>query len=811
MEEEPTAVREGLPEAYQHALVETVVDLDVVTELVRRNLQEGDIQRVLQKLSSGDRDAFISKLSGLLRKTSALLLISRLISDSLLIELLLPRLIELISEFLDAERCSVFLHDPRTGELYTKAAVGLQGEIRFPANLGIAGAVLRSGESLLVPDAYAHPGFNADVDGRTGYRTRDLLCVPLKHTRSSGTVIVGVIQVLNRRTASFTQDDLKLLEALGSHAAAALANALLHEEVKRTRVEESRLLDVTAALAQAVDLRALLAKIVGTASLVLEAERVTLYVQDHHTKELWALAGQSQATAAGAPSHPEIAAAVFASGTTINIPKPELDSRFDSELDHASRARARDILCVPVRGRAGEVVAVAEAINKDGGPFTREDEARLEAFCGQTAVALENAQLFKDLETNLRHLRSLLEASKALASAVDLDSQLDVIVGRARDVMEAESSRIFMYDEASGTLTRRTLGRPAAGAAPTPVAAGIAGQVARERVLVNVADAANDPRYDPQVDGEPGVRLHAVLSAPIFTHRDRLIGVLQVVNKANQGSFTGDDEALLEAFASHAAVALDRARLIEAFVEKQRMEEGLRLAHDIQMNMLPHVFPTRKEFEIFARLRPARSVGGDFYDFLAEEDRLWFVVGDVSGKGVGAALFMAVTKTLFRSGITADDTPAELLSRINRELGRDNEQGLYVTAFVGRLDLATGELAYGNAGHNIPYRLRGDGSPERLTGAHGLPLGILGSHPYATAAARLVSGDGLLLYTDGVTEAFDREGREFSVERLEGLLAEGTALRAGELVERSFAAVEAFANGAPQSDDITLMALRYLA
>ena len=342
----------GLSEAYQLALVETVVDLDTLTEMVRRNLEEDDIRRVLQKLSSDDRDAFISSLSRLMRKTAALLLIHRRLSDSLFVDVLLPRLVQLISEFLDAERCSVFLYDSETRELYTKAAVGLAGEIRFPATLGIAGAVLASQEPLLVHDAYADPRFNAAIDGQTGFKTRDLLCAPLKHIREEEARTVGVIQALNKRRGSFTDADLTLLEALSSPAAAALANALLHEQVRRAWAEESRLLEVSSEISKEISLRALLTKIVSTAVMVVGAERVTLFVQDPKTSELWALAGDGDGgRKAGSPSHPEIVARVFRTGDLVNVADPSSDSRFDTELERRSGARTRSLLCSPVRGR----------------------------------------------------------------------------------------------------------------------------------------------------------------------------------------------------------------------------------------------------------------------------------------------------------------------------------------------------------------------------------------------------------------------------------------------------------------------------
>src|SRR5207245_1110 len=208
----------------------------------------------------------------------------------------------------------------------------------------------------------------------------------------------------------------------------------------------------------------------------------------------------------------------------------------------------------------------------------------------------------------------------------------------------------------------RVAGGLAPGVVRSAVRSGVARHVAKSGRLLNVPDAYRDPRFNPEFDRQTGLRTRSLLCAPLLGHGGTLLGVIQVLNKAGGGAFTRDDEALLEAFASHAALALDRARLVDAFVEKQRFAEGLRLAREIQMSMLPRGFPALREAELAAEVRPARSVGGDFYDFLADGDRLWFLVADVSGKGVAAALFMAVAKTLVRAGIPGQPSPSAVFS-----------------------------------------------------------------------------------------------------------------------------------------------------
>jgi serine phosphatase RsbU (regulator of sigma subunit) len=819
VEEEPRsphgapAAREngGLSADHQQALVETVADLDVVTELINRNVRQEDIGRILLKLGSDDRDPFTSKLSELLRKTSALLLVSRRLSDSLSIDVLLPRMVELISDFLDAERCTIFLHDRERDELYTRAAVGLQQEVRFPSGLGIAGAVFKSGQPALIPDAYADPRFNAEVDQRTGFRTRNILCVPLRHTSQGEALIVGVAEVLNKRRGAFSEEDQKLLDALNSQAAAAFVNALLHEEVARARAEEAQLLEVTAAISSELELRPLLQKIMTTVAALLEADRASLFVHDRASDELWALAGKGEGLEeVRCPADAGIAGHVFKTAATVNAADAYTDARFNPAVDRRTGYRTGSLLCMPVLDKQGRPIAVAQVLNKKGGvPFGRSDERRLAAFCCQASIAMENAQLFQELKRVVRRLRSLLDASRALATAVDLDSQLEVILTRAADVMEAERASLFVYDEATRSLSTRSSGATGAVRLRIPLGSGIAGHVARTGELVNIPDAYADPRFDPEVDRETSYRTRSMLCAPMFTHDGKLTGVLQVLNKTNEAAFSADDEALMEAFASHAAIALDRARLIEAFVEKQRIEESLRLGHEIQMGMLPTTFPRQRRFELSARLVPARSVGGDLYDFLVQDERLWFLVADVSGKGVSAALFMAVAKTLFRASIEGGSDPAAMLARVNRELCRDNERGMFVTAFVGCLDAWTGEVAFTNAGHNLPYQLGAGGSVGAVAGAHGIALGIVEDYPYQTGRLRLEPGEGLYLYTDGVTEALSDGAEQFSAARLEAYLASVACEAPARVVDGTFEQLQAFVGAAQPSDDIAVLALRY--
>jgi ammonium transporter len=246
---------------------------------------------------------------------------------------------------------------------------------------------------------------------------------------------------------------------------------------------------------------------------------------------------------------------------------------------------------------------------------------------------------------------------------------------------------------------------------------------------------------------------------------------------------------------------------------KERMEEELNIGRDIQMSMVPvdwPAFPERKEFSIYATLQPAREVGGDFYDmFLIDDDHLCFVVADVSDKGVPAALFMAVSKTLIKSHAVADLSPASILTAVNSELAEHNESSMFVTIFLCILEVSTGQLLYTNAGHNPPYIKTSGHGLITLNQRHGPVAGAVDGVAYGENREQLDSGDYVIMFTDGVTEAMSPERELYSEERLEELLEGADLVSTEHAVDLIFDSVVEHADTAEQSDDITILALAF--
>ena len=255
---------------------------------------------------------------------------------------------------------------------------------------------------------------------------------------------------------------------------------------------------------------------------------------------------------------------------------------------------------------------------------------------------------------------------------------------------------------------------------------------------------------------------------------------------------------------------IDELKLTTA--NKERIESELRIARGIQMGMIPKIFPPfpeRDDLALFAKLVPAKEVGGDLYDFFIEDEKLYFIIGDVSGKGVPASLVMAVTCRLFRSVASHFSKPEEIISSLNDSLADGNDSNMFCTAFLGILDLRTGQLQYCNAGHNAPYTIDAQGHVALVDVVPNLPLGLFGGFPYEGQQTMLDKGTLLYMFTDGVSEAENPDKELFGDDRLAQLLQEGAALEPHTLVDETFAQVKRHANGAEQSDDITVMCLKH--
>ncbi|MGB0553497.1 MAG: GAF domain-containing protein [Alphaproteobacteria bacterium] len=385
-----------------------------------------------------------------LNQTEMLLSVTKRIAGLQNLSEILWTLIEMTTEELGAERGTLFLNDPLSGELYSRLAQGdLTREIRILNTTGIAGAVFQSGIGEAVHHPYEDERFNKAIDEQTGYVTKNIICAPVKTVRND---ILGVIQILNKKRGRFTKDDLEILEAITAQAAVSLQNAQGMEEMVRSREKEMQFLDIVSDVTAEIELGTLLQRVMVESTHMLNADRATLFLNDKKSNELFSRIAMGDGIGEiRLPNDAGIAGAVFQSQETINIPYAYADLRFNPGFDKQTGYFTSSILCVPIINKEGECIGCTQALNKKGGAFTDEDESRLKAFTQQVAIALENAKLFEDVAKERAYNHSMLTSMSNAVITIDDEGKiitcnkagLKILKIRATDIINKTSEEFF--------------------------------------------------------------------------------------------------------------------------------------------------------------------------------------------------------------------------------------------------------------------------------------------------------------------------------------------------------------------------------
>lgn len=331
----------------------------------------------------------------------------------------LETLVKITTGTIGAERGTIFLNDPSTGELYSRIAQGnFRREIRILNNKGVAGWVFSRNEGTIIHDAYKDDRFNKAVDVRTGFRTKSILCAPLRTVSGEK---IGVSQILNKVDGEFLEDDLELLQAMTEQAAIAIQGNIIVEQVEAARKQELEFLDVVSQVSSELELTPLLQKIISTISTMLDCERATLFINDDKTNELYTEVGEGldEKSVIRFPNHLGIAGTVFTSAKSVNIPHAYADLRFNPSFDKQTGFFTRSILCMPVFNKEGKTIGVSQVLNKRGGSFNEEDEKRLAAFTSQISMGIENAKLFDDVQNQKNYSESILSSMHDAVLTID--------------------------------------------------------------------------------------------------------------------------------------------------------------------------------------------------------------------------------------------------------------------------------------------------------------------------------------------------------------------------------------------------------
>ena len=398
--------------------------------------------RMKRPTNAGDLSQLLDRTETKLHRTEMLLSVTQKIAGLSNLSEILWTLIEMTTTELAADRGSLFLNDPLTGELYSRVAQGeLTREIRILNTTGIAGAVFQNGEGEIIHDAYADERFNNKIDEQTGYVTKNIVCAPVRTVRGD---IIGVVQILNKKKGRFTKEDLEIVEAITLQAAVSLQNAQGVEEMDKTREKEMEFLDIVSDVTAEIDLGSLLQRVMVEATRMLDADRSTLFLNDEKTDELFSRVAMGEGIGEiRLPNSVGIAGAVFQSQETVNIPYAYADLRFNPSFDKQTGYFTRSILCVPIINKDGKCIGCTQALNKKGGGFTDEDESRLKAFTQQVAIALENAKLFEDVAKERAYNHSMLTSMSNAVITINDEGKIITCNKAGLKILKIRSSDII--------------------------------------------------------------------------------------------------------------------------------------------------------------------------------------------------------------------------------------------------------------------------------------------------------------------------------------------------------------------------------
>lgn len=485
---------------------------------------------------------------------------------------------------------------------------------------------------------------------------------------------------------------------------------------------------------------------------------------------------------------------------TINDPS---DSRIDHGLEEALGLKYRSLLALPLVGR-GKMIGVLKAINKTSGEFNAEDLDILTGLSNQIAVAVENAHLYREARREALEKDVLYETGKMLSGKLELNDVMAAIMESLKRVVKYDVGGVFLSDE-QGVNVEAIY---SVGYGPQPAKSlhlkfgqGLVGAAVASGKEVIVPDVRQDKRY---IDSHPSTRSEIVVPIKL---EDRILGAINLESDQPH-AFKERDLSLITAFASQAAVSLERARLHEKDLVARQIEEQLKIARETQRTFLPDRDPVVAGYDVTGRNVPSGQVGGDYYDFIRIVDsHIGVAIADVSGKGMPAALIMASFRASLIAEIRNNYSIRTICEKVNALLYESMEPGNYVTGVYGVLDGANHILTFSNFGHNPPVLLRADGRVEYLTEG-GIVMGVSKESLFEEKALFLGMGDLVVMYTDGVTEVFDKSGREFGRAGLVDVMNRHVSESAGEIADAIQDAVMSFAAPDHVFDDLTLVVIK---
>ena len=475
-------------------------------------------------------------------------------------------------------------------------------------------------------------------------------------------------------------------------------------------------------------------------------------------------------------------------------------------------------LAVPLR-LGDQSLGVITLVHNTSGRYGHEAQAMTTTFASYAAVAIENARLYDSAQEQAYASAALLQVAQAVVSLNDLGEILGAIIrilpilvgvqraalydwDKEKDIFRPSQEYGLDDDDAQAFWNRSfSPGEFAFLDLCRDNASMLACQLDETRGLKAWLSVAPTQEVDL---GSPGSLLFAV---PIAVKED-LYGVMIIEEAAGGLRFRTRRLEIITGIAQQAALAIQNDLLQKEMVVRERLETEVQLARQIQQTFIPEFLPEFENWELDARWKTARQVGGDFYDvFDLPDNCLGLFIADVADKGVPAALFMALTRTLVRAAVIESASPADAMKRVNDLLIPDTRQGMFVTAVYAVLNMNTNELTYVNAGHNPPLWIKHNGELERLTRT-AIALGVVIGEPVEQRTITLETGDSVLLYTDGLTESFNYDGAFYGEQRLTDAIVTNQCSSAHDLLDVVEKSLLDFVQDMPPADDLTMLVLR---
>ncbi|MBN2388539.1 MAG: GAF domain-containing protein [Anaerolineales bacterium] len=745
------------------------------------------------------------------------------INKALDLEVLFAQVAKLIHERLGFPHVHLLTVHPNRRQIIYEAGSGTHNSankgtvMNLDTAEGLIPWVARNGETVLANDVTLEPRYVSSPF--PPQNTRAELAVPLIYDNK----VVGVLDLQSNETGAFLETDVFLFEALADSIATAIHNAdLYHTERWRRQVADS-LREVAGLVSADVSLDDVLDAVLRELERNLPCEVSAVWLLDGDSLYLAHVRGADPVEIeAVAQRWPE---AYDYLASTLVVDLPVIRQPADPFGPTGTMmGYAADYSSIAAALRVGDQpLGVLTLTHHTAGRYGHEAQAITATFANYAAVAIENARMYDTAQEQAYASATLLHVAQTVANSTGLDETLEsivrvmpMLVGVHGCAVYLLGSQHLMLAKAYGISEDLRLvlaDRPfQPGEFPLLDAVREQGSMiiglidakcrAEDCLLTDLALTDDEILYALQA----GDRM--LLGFPLMIRGD-LYGVMLVEETGEARRFRNKRVEIIHGVAQQIAIAIQNEHLKREMVVRERLEHEVQLARQIQQTFLPDHLPELPGWELQAEWITARQVGGDFYDvFELPGRRLGLFIADVSDKGIPAALFMALTRTLVRAVVFDTDSPAEALRRVNELIRPDNQQEMFVTAVYAVLSLEGGELTYANAGHNPPLWFnRPDGNVERLTRT-GAALGVIDKMEMEERTIHFLPGCGLLLYTDGLTEAFSPDGKLFGEERLLQVLVENAAAPATELLQAINASVEAFMDTEPAADDLTMLVLR---